>query len=341
MNMSVATRIACVRHIMATVATTALVAAASSSASADSGRHVPAGTLTWKIVYTAHLAEGKLKGPEADIAKAVTNGKWTVTGRARLVGVAANGALDTSGNNATDAATEAPPQMESIEKAAQKCGNNQACLMAAMMKLRQHPNQTAALQQYGNTVTGVLGREDLWSLGVPGSHGSCLITASGKQTSVWNGTARFQGLRAVNTIAVTARDNAAGNSTYQCAGLDQSAITLQADPVSKVFNLSLPGTQLDMNHVQQFTVPRQNPTFHAKTHVALPAIALKGLSFAGEGHVLHGEHTIHRVGILPAAKREVRLTMHASTSVEYADAQSRPAIPLDAHVTWTFTPNHR
>lgn len=310
--------------------------------SPDAGRKVPDGTLAWKVIFTGHQSEANVKGADADIAKATTDVHWVTNGHAKVFGMTGGGALDRAGNvQDLSAATSVGPGP--VAAIAKKCGDDQHCAMAAMVKLRNDPKAMAAMDARAQAVQALQYRMDQWINYGPNASDLCHLETSGTETSNWNGGARFAGARGIITIAYSARDDIKGNQQFDCDADDNLGIPLKADPVVKVYDLSMPAVTVKTSTESRFTTsgPGPNATDHSSESIRLPAITVKGQPYPATWKTLHGEVTLHDVGSIPASKRLVHLHSNTNASRDmYAVAKERPAIPLDARVSWTFTPAH-
>lgn len=309
----------------------------------DTSRTVPNGTLTWKIVYTGRASQPHdIPGPEADVATSTTDIRWEVDGNAKLAGEVANGALDHAGADVADKVVAPASAPSPVDQIASQCGDDQACAMAAMMKLAHNSGAIASLQAQANAAESVVGRIDMWTSNDPGRDTTCRMTAKGTLTSDWHGNARFGDHGPIVPIGYSVHEDTRGSSSVDCTGDSSSGVQLQADPVAKVYNLSLPGMRAEGSQSIAFTTTGSKPdnTSNQMIEVALPPITLKGMSWPTSFQMVHGERTLQHIASIPAAAREVRIhdPEHA-VAYEYAEATNRPAIPLDAEVTWAFTPD--
>lgn len=309
----------------------------------DPDRTVPDGTLTWKIVYTAHASASDIEGAEADIAKATTRAHWVVEGSAKLAGTTGSGELDRAGNETDEIPMASASAPDPMQQAVGKCNGDRSCEFAAMMKLANNPKATAGMEARGDAIEAFTTRLDAWADDDPDGGTRCRITADGSRSEDWDGGARFRGDSGIVTIPYSAHEHVTGSANFDCSGDDRPRIALRADPVTGVYDVLLPGLHVDAAHDTEFTTtgPKPNAVDRESTRIDLPPVALKGLPFPQPLRVLHGERTVHRVGDIPAAHRNVHLHGKTNaTSSMYAVARDRPAIPLDADITWTFTPSH-
>lgn len=320
------------------------------AASADDSGSLPNGTLTWQVVYTGRLSEANVNGPEADIARSRIDEHWVTRGRAKLTGLAATGALAPNGDDQKAPAGPSGSDMSAAalaERAAKKCGGDQGCMMAAMMKLSQNASAMNELKARGDAISATVGRLATWkSIAAMGD--ACHLATAGTQTADWSGRARFTDFdmgSGATTVAYSTHASSKGTHEFDCApGRVSPDIELRADKVTKVYDLTLPAVQVDTAGSQQSTTsggPKPNPLETSGT-IELPSVVLKGIPFPMPLQALHGERTLHDIGSVPAARRSVHLQYGKGMMVSnnYAAARDRPAIPLDAEVTWTFTPDH-
>jgi hypothetical protein len=211
------------------------------------------------------------------------------------------------------------------------------------MKLAQNHKAVESVAARGHAMESFTTRLDASANGDPNGGTPCRITADGSRSADWNGGARFRGDDGIVTIPYSAHEDTAGSANLDCNGDDGPEIALRADPVTGVYDVLLPGLHLDASHQTEFTTtgPKPNSVDRKAIGVDLPPVTVKGLPFPPSLNTLHGERTLHHVGTIPAEGRNVHLHGNTNaTSSMYAVAKGRPAIPLDAEVTWTFTPSH-
>jgi hypothetical protein len=275
-----------------------LLAALPAARAADIHRKVPGGTLTYTVELAGQTETGKAGTQHYSLSRIHRHYEATV----RLHGKVANGTAD-------PIAQDSP--LDRMQKAAEACGEDQACLMRVALGMR---GEQDALKSQMGKMAGVVGRATVWT---PDQKAAChavgRVDDSQELAEVDTGEGYAQSFHDRGTLKGEQRiDCAHGVSEYD-------GPRLFADPAKKTYELTLPPFEI----AATATSDAAGFETHEK-RVRCPQIKLTGLPLGD----LRASQTGRKE--LPALFTEDGPVFSAAPSVE-----------VRAVVTWTFRPDAR
>lgn len=260
---------------------------------ADVNRKIPDGTLTYRIVLSGHA--------EANGAKQF-HGQVKIERQFEAT-VRMHGSV-TSDPNALAGGT----QMMSLQKAAEACGDDQACLMRAVNAMSS--GQRQALNREAQHTVDALGSDTGWShVGNTPCQGSASVDDSSSHT----GRAIGEGISAMDSGHATR----VGKSSIDCSN-DDGNYTLITHGGGKTYDVQFPSVEVEVT-VDEFN-PHSPPY---KRQVTIPELKLKDLVAAR----LDGPQGGHKI---------IPVLQTVTGPVSYV---GMPGVPLKAEVSWTFNPD--
>lgn len=264
------------------------------ASAADVDRKVPDGTLTYRIVLSGH---------------AETNGPGAAHGQVKIARqfeatVRMHGSVTNDPNAMAGGA-----QMTSLQKAAEACGEDQACLMRAISAMSS--DQRQALNREAQHTIAAIGSDTAWThrFQTP-----CQGSASVDDSSAHTGRADDgEGV----SVMVSGHATRIGKRKVDCSDEDGN-FTLITHDGGKTYDVQMPSVEVEVtiNEFDPHIPPYQR-------RVTIPEIHLKDLVAAR----LDGPQGGHK--IFPKLQT-------VSGPVNYI---SLPTVPLKAEVSWTFNPD--
>lgn len=264
------------------------------ASAADVDRKVPDGTLTYRIVLSGHA---ETNGPGAAHGQVKISRQFEAT-------VRMHGSVTNDPNAMAGGA-----QMTSLQKAAEACGEDQACLMRAISAMSS--GQRQALNREAQHTIAAIGSDTAWTHRY---QTLCQGSASVDDSSAHTGRAN-DGEGA--SVMVSGHATRIGKRKVDCSDEDGN-FTLITHDGGKTYDVQMPSVEVEV------TINEFNPHIPPyQRRVTIPEIHLKDLVAAR----LDGPQCGHK--IFPKLQT-------VSGPVSYI---SLPTVPLKAEVSWTFNPD--
>lgn len=271
--------------------------ACAGATAANIDRKVPDGTLTWHIELDGKGAYDK------DGTHGTSSYHRAIDGSTRMHGVVV------TGPSAPGAAQL--PTLASMEKQAEACGDDQACMMALAQKMMKSPQMRAGFQREGAKVVESLGRDTAW-----GQTDHCGTNAVVDDREVVSGHSVGEGISEDFTVHGARQGKAHEDCSY-LPGKSQpdDGAKLLVDGAGNTYALHLPA----------FAV-RTTTTFEGRVRAnhdlaGGPAIDIKGLKYAA-GKALEGQRDFKALLVVKDTPYGLGVR-----------------VPLHARVTWKFVPD--
>ena len=260
---------------------------------ADVNRKVPDGTLTYRIVLSGHA---EANGPGESRGQVKIERQFEAT-------VRMHGSVTNDPNSLAGGA-----QMMSLQKAAEACGDNQACLMRAVNAMSS--GQRQALNREAQHTVDALGSDTGWAhLGNTPCQGSASVNDSSSHT----GRAIGEGISAM----VSNHATRIGKRSIDCR-IEDDDYALITHGGGKTYDVRFPSVEVEV------TVDEFNPSVPPyQRQVRIPELKLEDLVAAR----LDGPQGGHRI---------IPVLQTVTGPVSYV---GMPGVPLKAEVSWTFNPD--
>lgn len=260
---------------------------------ADVNRKVPDGTLTYRIVLSGHA---EASGPGENRGQVKIERQFEAT-------VRMHGSV-TNDPNAMAGGT----QMMSLQKAAEACGEDEACMMRAVNAMSS--GQRQALNREAQHTIAALGSDTGWTHQYKTP---CRGTASVNDSSSHTGRAVGEGISEM----VSNHATRIGKRSIDCS-VEDGDFTLITHDGGKTYEVQVPSVEVEVT-VNEFS-PSIPPY---KRQITIPELHLKDLVAAR----LDGPQGGHK--IFPVLQT-------VTGPVSYV---GMPGVPLKAEVSWTFNPD--
>lgn len=272
---------------------------AASAPAANIEREVPDGTLTYHIELDGHGAYNK------DGTSSTSSYHRAIDVSTRMHGVVV------TGRSAPGAAEL--PTLASMEKQAEACGDDQACMMALAQKMMQSPQMKSGFQREGMNVVDSLGRDTAWS-----QTDHCSANALVDDRETVNGHATGEGISEDFTTHGTRQGKANEDCSY-LPGKSQpdDGAKILVDGARNTYELHLPGFNVRATPKFDDGVARSADVLRS------PAVDIKDLKYAA-GKALEGQRDYKSMMV-----------------VERTPFGLWVRIPLHAKVTWKFVPDRK
>jgi hypothetical protein len=271
--------------------------ACANAQAADIHRKVPDGTLTYHIELDGHGTYSR------DGTNSTSTYHRAVDASTRMHGNVVTG-------HSAPGASQLPT-MASLEKQAEACNDDQACMMAIARKMMQSPQMRAGFQSDGDKIVASLGRDTAW-----GQSDHCSVHGLVDDRETVHGHAVGEGISEEFTVHGT-RQGKAGEDCTLVPGKQSPAddATLLVDGARNTYEVHLPGFEVRSTTKFDDNVQRQPDV------VRIPAVDIKDLKYA-PGKALEGQ-------------RDYKAMMVVRDTPFGLGVQ----VPLHAKVTWKFVPD--
>ncbi len=333
-------------------------AAVAPARAAGSAQQVPDGTLTYKVVLTGHGARNNLAGPDASIAKSTHSVHEVLEATIRLKGAVDSGTVNAKGF--TKAKPLGAAGSMGFAQKMQACHGNQACMLKLAKALSAKENGGAMARLHSQ-----IGALQLW-IQQPLTTCTAKVAIANRETM--SGKIR-QGRDVTGQVMDSPVPPSRSHFTQRTTTTAQHGFGCQLDANNKngdagklVYGTAAeiiadPGTGYYVLHLPEFTIKSTWKTDNnldgggaGTTGITIPRLELTGLKLPAAGKPFHGKRHLRAVFKAPGGDTTIRYVIPDTSglpseggdfSYTYANTASRPAVPLDAVVTWTFTPDKR
>jgi hypothetical protein len=271
--------------------------ACAAAQAADIDRKVPDGTLTYHIELDGHGSYAR------DGTSSTSTYHRAVDVSTRMHGDVVTGP--------SAPGRDASPALASLEKQAEACGDDQACMMALARKMMQSPEMRAGIERETGAVVDALGRDTAWH-----QSDHCRTDARVDDRETVSGHATGEGISEDFTVHGT-RAGKAGEDCSYVPGVRQpdDGANLVVDGAKHTYTLHLPGFSVRADTRFDDGVPRDPDV------VSSPAVDIEGLRYAA-GKALEGQRDFKALAVVKDTPYGLGVR-----------------IPLHAKVTWKFVPD--